>query len=126
MQIGFYSLLAASRGYDIVAIEPAKETVLRLLHSLRANGVKIARSGRDEGINSGHTRMPIAYVYENAASDVNTAVTLRWVADNPGATWIEEAEVPVRPATTGALLLPWLKCRQQADAVTRQAPPPRV
>lgn len=101
--VGFYSLLSASRGYDVVAVEPAHESVLRLLHSLAANGVKIARNGKDAGINSGHTRMPIAYVYENAASDVYNTAQLRYDSGNPGASWVEETETPRRAVTTGAL-----------------------
>lgn len=87
--IGFYTLLAATRGYDTVAVEPSREAVSRLLFSLRANGVRGARSGEDEGINTGHTRRPVGFVFANAASDVNSAAAFRFIPDNPGASYIE-------------------------------------
>ena len=67
--VGFFTVLAGARGYDTVVVEPSKEAVTRLLFSLRANGIRIAQSGRDAGVNTGHTRMPVAYVFQNAASD---------------------------------------------------------
>jgi hypothetical protein len=86
--IGFFTLLAATRGYDTVAVEPSSAAVHRLLHSLHANGVHIAASGDDGGIDTGHTRQPVAYVLNNAASDAYNGGILRYIADNPGASWI--------------------------------------
>lgn len=36
---GFYSLLAAARGYDVVAVDPDKRHTLRILESARRNGL---------------------------------------------------------------------------------------
>ena len=99
--IGFFTLLAGSRGYDTIAIEPSKEAVIRLLYSLRANGILSAGSGRDVGVNSGHTRMPVSYVFQNAASDAYNSVTLKYVPENPGASWVAKEGAGVA-VTTGA------------------------
>ena len=111
--IGFYTLLAASRGYDTVAIEPTTSSIRRLLHSLKSNGIKVARSGLDRGINTGHTRMPISFVYKNAASDSYNAGALRVVPENPGANWIVE-DGRGDPVTMGA-------CRWSAYVRAREA-----
>jgi hypothetical protein len=51
--IGFYTLLFATRGYDVLAIEPSRESVARLLFSLEGNGVRAARSGSEVGLSAG-------------------------------------------------------------------------
>lgn len=84
-----------------MAVEPAKQAVLRLLHSLKANCVKIATSGGDHGMETGHTRQPISFVFQNAASDAYNAASLRFISDNPGASWVE-AEGRGEAITTGA------------------------
>lgn len=48
--IGFYSMLFATRGYDVLALEPSKEAVIRLLMSLHGNGIRVARSGTEVGL----------------------------------------------------------------------------
>jgi hypothetical protein len=45
--LGFYTLLAATRGYDVLAFEPSALCVERLLLSLDANGVQVASSAKD-------------------------------------------------------------------------------
>jgi hypothetical protein len=51
--IGFYTLLFATRGYDVLAVEPSRESVSRLLFSLEGNGVRAARSGSEVGLSAG-------------------------------------------------------------------------
>ena len=96
--IGFFSLLATSRGYDVIAFEPARQNVVRLLASLTANGVLVGASGRDVGGSSGHARRPVAHVFLNGLSDSYLSYSLRYVGDNPGATYLERADVPPIPA----------------------------
>ena len=45
--LGFYTLLAATRGYDVMAFEPSQQCVARLLHSLQRNGIQVVASTLD-------------------------------------------------------------------------------
>ena len=45
--LGFFTLLAARRGYDVIAVEPAPESVQRLLHSIHRNGFATSSSPED-------------------------------------------------------------------------------
>lgn len=112
--IGFYTLLFASRGYDVLALEPSRDAVVRLLMSLHGNGIRAARSGAEVGLAGGagngsplrgaaggaggdaaaaaladgplrSTRQPIVYAMQNAAGDSYAAAFLNYIADNPGA-----------------------------------------
>jgi hypothetical protein len=85
--VGFYTLLFATRGYDVISIEPSRESVLRILYSLDGNDIKTATHGRDLAPAEG--RGAVAFVYQNAAADSYNSFQLRFVADNPGASWIE-------------------------------------
>lgn len=48
--LGFFTLLAAKRGYDVVSMDPSDEVLLRLLYSLDENGIRVARSGSEIGL----------------------------------------------------------------------------
>lgn len=50
--VGYYTLLFASRGYDVLALEPSSASVTRLLYSLEGNGIRAARSGAEVGISA--------------------------------------------------------------------------
>ncbi len=97
--VGFYTLLFATRGYDVISIEPSHESVIRILYSLDGNDIKIATHGRDLAPSEG--RGPVAFVYQNAATDSYNSFQLRFVGDNPGASWIEP-DGRDNPVTSGA------------------------
>lgn len=86
--VGFYTMLAATRGYDVLAIEASQDSITRLLFSLDKARIHTARSGADVGSGSGATRRPVVYVYRNAAADSYNSMSLHHVTDNPGADWV--------------------------------------
>jgi len=101
--LGFFSLLAAKRGYDVIAFEPAKEALLRLLISAADNNIQVATSPSDraEGFGSlgaqsegNGGRKPILYAFLNAVHDAYFSATLDYVQDNPGASWISSLTSP--------------------------------
>ena len=101
--LGFFTLLAAKRGYDVLAFEPAKEALLRLIISAIDNDIQVAKSTSDraEGFGSlgaqpeGSTgRKPILYAFLNAVHDAYSSATLDYVQDNPGASWISSLTTP--------------------------------
>jgi FkbM family methyltransferase len=86
--IGFFTLLAATRGYDVIALEPSRDAVIRLLYSLSANGIRAAHKGADAAGRVGPLRKPIVHVFNNAASDSYASATLDFIKDNPGASYV--------------------------------------
>jgi hypothetical protein len=107
--LGFFTLLPAMRRYDVISIEPSKEVCLRLLYSLKANGISIGSKGsEDVATGSGVNRQPVVHVFQegchcqlavalrnicfnlqNGAGDSYNSMVLRFVPDNPGASWLE-------------------------------------
>jgi len=88
--LGFYTLLFARRGYDVIAVEPAVQTISRLLFSLNGNAVRVGRDGRDGwGTGQGAARDVVVYPLANAAGDAFASKALRFISDNPGATWVD-------------------------------------
>lgn len=112
--IGFYTLLAATRGYDVISIEACKDSIIRQLYSLAGNGIRVAKSGREVAKGSGALRKPVVYVYHNAASDTYSSASLEVYKDNPGANYVPPASVgntggsvgynPGQPAGTPSLM----------------------
>jgi hypothetical protein len=101
--LGFFTLLALKRGYDVLAFEPAKEALLRLLISAADNNIQVATSPSDraEGFGSlgaqsedNGGRKPILYAFLNAVHDAYSSATLDYVQDNPGASWISSLTTP--------------------------------
>ena len=103
--LGFFSLLAAKRGYDVLAFEPAKEALLRLLISAVDNDIQVAKSMSDRADGFGslgvgaqpegsNGRKPILYAFLNAVHDAYSSATLDYVQDNPGASWISSVSTP--------------------------------
>lgn len=110
--IGFYTLLAATRGYDTLAIEPSREAATRILFSLKANKIDVLQPGEDgapvlgttlrpgaDGIPATVPRPPVAYVFENAASDAYANLGLRFIRDNPGASFMSKDATEGAPTT---------------------------
>jgi hypothetical protein len=114
--IGFFSLLAAARGYDVISVEASSEAVIRQLFSLVENGIRVARSGEEfETCASGYgsssgaststkgkkaslskdqilSSTPLAYVYNNAAYDAFRQLHFTLIKDNVGASFVTEVE----------------------------------
>jgi FkbM family methyltransferase len=86
--IGFFTVLAATRGYDVLSIEASKDAVIRQLYSLYGNGIRVAKHPSEIASRAGALRKPIVYVMQNAASDAYGNGNLEYVKDNPGASWI--------------------------------------
>lgn len=86
--VGFYTLLAATRGYDVISIEPVHESVIRILYSLQGNDVRIAATGTDVATGTGATRKPVVYVLENAAMDAYNSMNVQVIKDNVGASFV--------------------------------------
>ena len=111
--IGFYTVLSAMRGYDVISIEPSRDALIRQLYSLSGNNIKVARKNRGEAIgrnrnsnvansrlgntmnsnniNPNGPRKPLVHVFQNAASDTYANVNFDFIKDNPGASYINTA-----------------------------------
>lgn len=111
--IGFYTVLSAVRGYDVVSIEPSRESLIRQLYSLAGNNIKVARKNRGDVIGRQRTsviansrlgntitsnnisptgpRKALVHVFQNAASDMYSNVNFDFIKDNPGASFINTA-----------------------------------
>lgn len=75
--IGFYSMLAASDGREVVAVEPYVNSVRRLHMAVTLENVTAS-----------------VVVVQNAVSDVRTAATVRRTGDNQGDTRIRHGAEP--------------------------------
>lgn len=111
--IGFFTLIAATRGYDTLAIEPSHEAVTRLLFSYQGNKIDVIQPDEDgapalgttlragpDGIPATVPRPPVAVVFENAASDSYASMHLHVYADNPGASFVSKDAAEGIPTTT--------------------------
>lgn len=97
--IGFYTMLFAKRGYDVIAVEPCHECNWALLQSLKAERIRIAESGNIHWDDVVPTRTPTVAVYENAASDSNDPLFFHYTETNPGASWVSSSvsSAPTEP-----------------------------
>ena len=41
--LGFYSVMAAKRGYDVIIVEPSKEQTSQILCSLYKNNIRVGK-----------------------------------------------------------------------------------
>ena len=115
--IGFYSLMAAARGYDVLAVEPSAASLQRLLLSVEATpGLTAAASGSDLAAEApgaargrggggggsgggGDVRAATVLAMQNAAADVYGSAFLHYVADNPGASFVNGEATPLAVTT---------------------------
>jgi hypothetical protein len=84
--LGFFSALAVSRGYDVVSIEASREAAVRAALNVEAAGATLGGAGK---VPSGDVvRKPVAWVFNNAAADGRHRMDLHFVSDNVGASWV--------------------------------------
>ena len=109
--VGFYTVLAATRGYDVISVEPVPEAVIRILYSLAGNDIRAAEAGTDVATGTGTARKPVVYVYNNAASDSYWGMSASYIRDNPGASFVNtNSGGQAVTSGTAAVVAGWRAC----------------
>lgn len=88
--LGFFTMIFATRGYDVISIEPNPEALIRLAFSLRKSGIRVATDGAaDVSRGKGANRHQVVHLFQNAAADGYYSTTLKRYDDNPGANYVD-------------------------------------